>query len=381
MPRVLIYVQHLMGVGHVFRIMRIAEALLVKGLKVHIAYGGERFQSLQSYGADIHFLPPIRAGEGGFGQLTDSNGCPVSETYKDSRRDLLLDIFNRICPDVLITETFPFGRWQMHFELIPLMELAKRRRQKILIISSIRDILQEDINIERNRYTVDLINTFFDAVLVHGDDNLVRLEHTFPLANQIKEKIRYTGIVAQPIGPQHRRNSRYDVVVSVGGGVQGRDLLLSAAASKEISSLRNSRWCFIAGLRFNGDALEELAKLNQKNIFIENFSDNFSQFISDSEVSLSRAGYNTVSDVLSLGKRAVIVPLSFRSEMEQIRRAEILASEHLVETVKHDEATPEAIAFAIDRVIAKPVPDRSHLNIRGAENSARIVSKMVSGES
>src|SRR5690606_13651495 len=125
-----------------------------------------------------------------------TSGEPASPAIKARRTEALLAAFEQSRPGVLLMETFPFGRRQMRFELLPLLEAAHRKKPRPCIASSIRDILQERGDIARAWETVELLRTYFDLVLVHGDPRLVRLDTTFPLTDQIKPMIVYSGIVA-----------------------------------------------------------------------------------------------------------------------------------------------------------------------------------------
>ena len=42
--------------------------------------------------------------------MLDESGKPVDEAWKARRRDMLIDAFRRLAPDVLLVELFPFGR-------------------------------------------------------------------------------------------------------------------------------------------------------------------------------------------------------------------------------------------------------------------------------
>src|SRR6185312_12595594 len=224
---ILFYVQHLQGVGHVFRAARIVRALAAEGFDVDVAYGGEPIEGFDIPGAHIHYLPPVRAGGEVFNRLEDADGNAVDDAYKERRRDMLLALFDRTAPEIVITEAFPFGRRQMRFELLPLIERAKAQAKPPLIIGSVRDILQENAKAYKDRETADLLRAHFDHVLVHADPDLVRLERTFPLTGEIADKLLYTGIVApDPSLPTADR--QFDVVVSVGGGALGHRLLMAS---------------------------------------------------------------------------------------------------------------------------------------------------------
>jgi predicted glycosyltransferase len=381
MTRILFYVQHLMGVGHVFRAMRIVKALTGAGMQVELAYGGEPIPNFQGHGARVHFLPPVRAVGEAFNKLEDPSGNPLTDDYRNRRRDLLLDILAETRPDVVITEAFPFGRRQMRFELLPLLEAARRMEPRPIILSSVRDILQETGKAEKDRDTIAYVRSLFDHVLVHGDSRLVRLERTFPMAGEIADKVLYTGIVAPEEVSSPATEETYDVVVSVGGGALGRKLVMAAAAAKERSILRDARWCIVTGLRFSEEDKAELHALVSGDVVLRGFLPNLPSALARAKLSISRAGYNTVADVCMAGCRAIVVPLSDGIETEQIRRAEILAANGFAETLAHDMETPEAIAAAIGRAMARPAPDRSRIDLDGAQKTARIIADLAAGSS
>ncbi|MGN6551296.1 MAG: glycosyl transferase, partial [Pararhizobium sp.] len=102
--RILFYVQHLMGVGHVFRAMRIVRALAERGFTVDLVHGGEPIPNLDAGSATVHFLPPLRGGSEIFSALEAPDGTVVGDGYRNDRRDRLLCLFNESRPDVVITE-------------------------------------------------------------------------------------------------------------------------------------------------------------------------------------------------------------------------------------------------------------------------------------
>ncbi|BCH21436.1 glycosyltransferase family protein [Mesorhizobium sp. L-8-3] len=381
MTRVLFYVQHLMGVGHVFRAMRIVKALTAAGIAVDMAYGGEPIPNFAANGARVHFLPPVRAVGEAFNKLEDASGNPLSDDYKDRRRDMLLGILEATRPDIVVTEAFPFGRRQMRFELLPLLAAARQMDPRPILLSSVRDILQETGRIDKDRETIGYLQSLFDHVLVHGDPGLVRLERTFPLAHEIGDKVLYTGMVVPDEPHGGAQDETYDVVVSVGGGALGRKLVMAAAAAKRHSVLRDARWCIVTGLRFSEEDRADLQAHLSGDVILRRFLPDLPSVLARARLSISRAGYNTVADICAAGCRAVVVPLSDGIETEQIRRAEILAEKGLAVTVSHERETPEHLAAAIGSAMDAPPPDRSRINLDGARNTARILADLTAGRS
>ena len=380
-PRVLFYVQHLVGVGHVFRASRIVRALRGQGVEVDLVFGGMPIPDLDIADARIHYLPPVRAGLEVFNRLEDGQGNPVDEAYKDRRRDMLLDIFERARPDVVVTEAFPFGRRQMRFELLPLMEAAKSRKPRpAIVVASVRDILQENAKPERDREVVDIIDRYFDKVLVHGDPGFVRIEQSFPHADEIASKLLYTGIVAPGPTVPATGEEAFDVVLSVGGGAFGHRLLLAALKARRLCVLADARWVVLTGLAATAEQRAELETLVDGNVVFERFIPNLPARLAAAKLSISRAGYNTTADIYTAGCRSVMVPLSDGIETEQIMRAGLIEKKGLGIVVSHEDETPQAIAAAIDRAMAGPVPDRSMLDIGGAAKAARMLAAMARGE-
>lgn len=379
-PRIMFYVQHLMGVGHMFRAVRIARALANAGNEVHLVQGGEPVANADAGDARTHCLPPLVAGSENLSRLLTPEGTVADEAYLDGRRQILLGLFRDIRPDVLITEAFPFGRRQMRFELLPLLDAARRARPAPKIIASVRDILQENRKPGRDLETAGYVETYYDHVLVHGDPALVRLDATFPRSDRISDKLLYTGIVApEESGGSAASGDRFDVIVSVGGGTLGRELLFAAPRAKELSVLRDARWCIVTGVNTAEEDVAHLGAMLSDDIELVRFLPDLPAALARCRLSVSRAGYNTVADLFRAGCRAVIVPLSDGAETEQLRRAEILSRAGLVETVPGGDHSPEALAAAIDRAMERPAPDSSRVDLEGARRSAEIISAVLAG--
>ena len=197
-PRILFYVQHLLGIGHLARASRICAALAETGAEVTMVTGGLPVAGFPGPEARHIALPPVQTAGEGFAGLADGRGRPVDAAFLSARRDRLLAAFHDLRPDAVVTEAFPFGRRQMRFELLPLIEAAAAARPRPLLFCSLRDILQEKAKPGRDEETVATVRAHYDRVLVHGDPAFARLEDSFPLAPLIADKVVHTGLVAPP---------------------------------------------------------------------------------------------------------------------------------------------------------------------------------------
>ncbi len=373
--RVFFYVQHLLGVGHVFRATRIAHGLREAGFEVDLVMGGVPVAGLDTAGLNVIQLVPLKAGADGFNALVTATGDPASHEIKARRTAELIAVFEQRRPDIVLIEAFPFGRRQMRFELMPLLEAAHQRSPRPRIVASIRDILQESAKPGRARETVDLLQRWFDRVVVHGDPQLVTLEATFPLAGEIETIVSYSGIVAPRPSSQHRpQGAIADVVMSAGGGAVGRKLLETAIAAKPATALASARWLALAGPNANAADFERLVEAGARNqVVVERFVPDLAAVLAGARLSISQAGYNTVADILVARCKAVLVPFAEAGETEQTRRAALLEKYGFGLVLAEENLTVETLASAIDRALELRRPAVT-LALDGAARTAAILA-------
>ena len=371
---VFFHVQHLLGIGHLRRAALIARAMTAEGLSLCFVSGGAPVGEFDLGGAKLIQLPPAVAADVQFSAVLDEDGRPIDEAWRARRRALLLCAFEATRPDLLLIETFPFGRRQFAFELLPLLDAAKRRGIRRAV--SLRDILVTKNDPVRLAEIVALIREHFDRVLVHGDPRLVRLEATFPAAAEIADRLAYTGYVAEAHAPPAVAGESKEVVVSAGGGAVGRPLLEAALAARPRTSLAAAPWRLITGPNLPEADFAALRAAAPESVAIERFRIDFPALLARSRLSISQAGYNTVMDILATGARALVVPFAEADESEQTLRARLLAERGLLSLVE-PSAGPCSLAAAIETALGRPRPQPSEIDLDGAVNTARLLSEMV----
>jgi len=357
--RAFFYVQHLLGIGHLKRAATIAQALRATGFEVTLASGGAPVQ-----GIPVLQLPPATS-DASFRNLLDENGKPVDEAWKERRRAMLLRTFADFSPDVLLVELFPFGRRQMRFELVPLLEQAASR----LVVCSVRDILQPKPG--REEEALGHFERYFDRMLVHGDPRVAPFERSFSLARRLEGRLHYTGYVVQEPAAAGDAGAG-EVLVSAGGGAVGRRLLESAIRARPLTALRERTWRILAGVN-----AKQIETLKVDGVIVEQARSDFIQRLRNCVVSVSQAGYNTVVETLQAGARAVLVPFAGGGELEQTLRARLLAERGLVSMVEEEALSPATLAAAVDRAAAAPRPAAGAVDLGGARRSAQLLREWL----
>jgi predicted glycosyltransferase len=363
--RALLHVQHLLGVGHLARAARLATALSAAGIETTMAMGGLGPMPFAIGGAELVRLPGIGCDHADLSHLLDEAGRPLDESFRRGRVARTLALLEAIGPDLLITEAFPFGRRALAFEMLPL--LAKAREQTGRIIAcSIRDLLQETRKPGRAEETVATLCRWYDLVLVHGDETVTPLALTFPLAGEISDMTRYTGL----IGPARRERGplRHDLVVSAGGGAVGRALIASAARAARLLPPPDLPWLLLPGLDGSEPApagdLPDFVKVSP-------FVPDLAGLLARARVSVSQAGYNTVADIAAAGVPAVLVPFAAGGETEQARRADLLAAAGRAVMLREADLSPDALLAAI-AAARRLVPPQSPA-AAGADRAAALL--------
>jgi predicted glycosyltransferase len=374
--RVLFYVQYLLGIGHLQRSLRIAEALVHDGIAVTLVCGGPPVVLPRDPALRIVQLTPVQALDAAF-ELVDSAGQPIDDALRDGRRAALLAAFAAARPDVVIIEGFPFARRAFRFELEPLIAAVRTAVPRPRLISSVRDIVVVRDDPARHRDIVLRVRRDFDAVLVHGDPALIPFDASFPAAPLIADRVIYTGYVCPPAasaGPAVVTGGG-EVVVSAGGGAAGRALLEAALASRRSGCLAELPWRLLAGTNLPEADFAALRADLPAGVAVERFCYNFVGLLRGCRVSVSQAGYNTVLDILAARAHAVLVPFAAGRETEQLMRAERLAALGAAELVRENELSPQSLAAAIERAAARE-PATVAIDTGGAAKTARLIAAM-----
>ncbi len=373
-PRLLFYFLHLLGVGHVYRAKRLIESLAQQGISVDVIYGGEPIPGMTFEAESVHFLPPIKSADNAFSSYLDENGQALGEAFLKRRQEILLAVFDDLDPDCLLIEAFPFGRRMVRHEIAALIDAASQRSPKPLIVSSVRDILQERKKAGRIEETRNWIKSQFDHVLVHSDPYVIKLDETFPLAHEVASQITYTGFVV-PHNNNARTQESFDVIVTAGGGAFGGDLMRVAAEAARAAPA-DQTWCLAVGHNAETGLRESLQAAAPPNVTVREQLDNLSGHMKLARVSVSQCGYNTAMDVLSVHQtsacRAVFVPYDTEGQSEQLRRAELLEKAGFAINLPQSRLTAGRLLEAVDR--AARLPRVAHdVDFSGASNTADIV--------
>ncbi len=381
--KLILYCQHIWGVGHYFRSLEICRALV--GDDILMVTGGADVGAPLPDHVRAFRLPALMTDRHYSGLFPTEKG-PTLAAVKAERRRLLFDLFEREAPDAFVVELYPFGRRAFGFELEPVLEAIRTGRlHRSLVACSLRDILVEkkDPAVYEQRVVASL-NKWFDALLVHADPALIPLTRTFSRLAELTLPVVYTGfITSRPqAGARRRIRARLKIgadtvlmVASAGGGQAGivllRPLLESLA---HIDATRSLRLCVFTGPYMPADEFERLRKLADSRVTVERFTPEFVSYLSAADLSISMGGYNTCMNILASRIPALVWP--YPGDREQGLRAERLEKLGAMTVLREKDLVPARLAAVIRRHMNGAKADATPVDLEGAACTAKWLRKL-----
>jgi predicted glycosyltransferase len=374
------YCQHVLGIGHFHRSMDICKAiarhhpttLILGGPPVEIAPQNIHLLKLPGLQMDSNFqnLEPC------------DSGLSLAEV-KEKRKNILFNHFKQTKPNIFITELYPFGRKAFRFELDPVLNAIREGSlPNCSCYCSIRDILVEK-KTGREKFekrVVQVVNTYFDGILVHADPKIITLNETFSRLADIQTPLYYTGFVTRsaPESQGAREEMRKKlalspesklIVASIGGGNVGSELLSATIqAFKILEKSLPAHLQIFCGPYCDEKMYTTLQSSSQDNIKIDRFTEHFPRWLAAADLSISMAGYNTCMNLVQAGIPALVYP--FKQNREQRLRAERLGKRAPIAIIEETDLSPLLLSKKIVQHIATPRL-LTEINLDGVKETVR----------
>jgi predicted glycosyltransferase len=384
--KIIFYCQHVLGIGHFFRSLEICRAL--DDHDVILVTGGPT--------PEVEFAKHIREVRlpglmmnSDFSEFFISDKNSSMEKVRSDRKKMLTVLLESEKPDLFIVELYPFGRKAFKFELDPALEqVRKNHRNRCRSVCSLRDILVEKKDPETyEKRVIQVLNTSFDALMVHSDPDLFPLDESFSRIKDIQIPIVYTGFVTPETSDDAYRIIRKQleiesekklVIVSAGGGKVGFSLLkASLEAAHLLKDDVDLHMEVFSGPFMNPEEFTKLKRLETKDFAVNRFTPDFLSYLKAADLSVSMAGYNTCMNILVSKIPAIVWP--FSQNREQRLRAERLAQKAPFTVLTDNDLTPARVAFFIrERLLHKETATGMiNINLQGSTNTAEWIKDLI----
>lgn len=367
--KILIAVTHLLGAGHLTRAAALARAFAAAGHETVLVSGGRPAPLVRLDGVRLVQLPPLHSEGFDFGRLVGPGGEAAGSDLFALRKALLLDTLAAFRPDAVLTELFPFGRRGLAEEFLALVEAARLRPERPLILSSVRDILVPPDRQAKVDEAHERVAALYDAVLVHGDPALAPLDASWPVDARIAGKLTYTGYVDEG-GAVTPAGRRHGVLVAAGSSAAGLGLFRTAIAAARLRP--DLAWRILVGHFVSDAELDSLSDGLPPQTVMRARPD-YRALLAAAAVSVSQCGYNTAIDLMVTGTPSVLVPFEAGRETEQRLRAERLAALGGGLILSEDDLSPTTLLAAVLAASSSLQPNGRCPALDGSARSVSIV--------
>jgi len=391
--RILFYSHDTFGLGHFRRSLTLASHLArhVDNVAVLMLTGLDSAASFEpSAGVDFVKLPGVwKSGR----EEYRSRHLKVSfQRVRRIRRELVRGVVRAFDPHLLIVDNAPRG---VGGELLSTLRYLRERRPATRIALTLRDVLDRPDHIIPHWQKVgmpEVLERYYDEIWIVGSRAVFDLPALYEFPPAVEKRTRYCGYVVRATAPDDvdrlreelRLDERPRVLVSCGGGGDGFELM--EAFSHVAAGLARDGIDSIVLLGPDMPLSERrllrsrLLPLGDR-VIVFDFSPDVPALLALSTVSVSMAGYNTVCEVVSSGKPALLVPRTEPRE-EQWLRAKALEDLDLVSVLLPSDLTPETLDRRVRELLARAAGGwrptlPPELDFAGATRIARRVRKQL----
>jgi predicted glycosyltransferase len=347
--RIAFYSHNGFGLGHVRRNLKLAQGLLRRRPNADVliltgAAGLHEFALPSSI--DYLKLPSVRKMDAG--RWRPRTLDIEMENLLKLRRTIILEAVRAYRPHLFVADFLPQG---VEGELVPaLQELAVRKDAWTAI--GFRDVLDEPAAV-RDAWDTDgsrqALDGLYDTVLVYGQPEWFDFASAYGLDASLP---RYVGLLGEPgVAARPRPAGDVRILATSGGGADGYAVL--AAALEALEPLRarlggSVRCTCLTGPLMPDADVERLRAIGKRvDGRVVRFANDLPRKLARMSAVIGMGGYNTVCDILSYRRPAVIVPRPGPSR-EQPIRARILANRGLAATLALAECTASAVAESLE---------------------------------
>jgi predicted glycosyltransferase len=350
--RLMVYSHDAFGLGNIRRMLTICEHLLssISELSILVVSGSPMLQSFRlPPRLDYIKIPCLNRGETGEIAVKYLQ-TDISETIK-MRSDLILMAAMNFKPDAILVDKKPYG---IKNELATTLKFLKKQLPRTKLLLLLRDILDSPENTisewqEHGFYQA--VDRFYDQILVVGMPEVFDICREYQFPPEVAQKVRYCGYLRKEPGFKSREDRRQElelqereqlVLVTPGGGEDGYHLVdtyLTAIAQQPAKFFRS---VIICGSEMPPQQRKQLyqkaASIPQVKML--DFTDDLMSYIDAADAVVCMSGYNTITEVLSLGKRTIAIP-RIKPASEQLMRAEKMSQLGVLKMIHPGEVTPE----------------------------------------
>jgi len=384
--RILIYSHDTFGLGHLRRCRTLAHALVdrFKQLSVLILSGSPIIGSFD-FRARVDFVRIPGVIKLRNGEYTPLNlHLDIAETLL-LRASIIKHTAEIFAPDLFIVDKEPVG---LRGEVLDTLKMLKRGGTRLVL--GLRDVMDEPRVLEpewQRKNVLPALRDLYDEIWVYGLPQVCDPLEGVALPARVKKKMTYTGYLHREV-PSHGAPARLPeianrpfVLVTTGGGGDGDGLIEWVLRAYEHDPLLPYPALLVLGPFMQperqAEFMDRAARL--KRVDVITFHNHLESLVARAAGVVAMGGYNTFCEVLSLDKRALIVPRT-EPRLEQYIRISRAAQLGLISMLADDgRYDPAVMAAALRRLPSQNLPSEIVVPglLEGLDNVGRLVAPWI----
>ena len=385
--RVLIYSHDTMGLGHLRRCRAIAHSLVrqYENLSVLILSGSPIIGSFD-FRARVDFIRipgVIKLRNGEYTTLNLDIDLEKTLSMRSSIIRHTADIFD---PDVFIVDKEPLG---LRGEVTETLEMLKKRGTRLVL--GLRDVMDSPTLLApewQRKNAMPALRRLYDEIWIYGLPQICEPLADLPMPRSVADKMTYTGYLRRNVPQTALPRAAPEVtkepylLVTTGGGGDGEELIEWVLRAYESDPLLPYPALLVLGPFMQPERQEEFKRRasNLKRVEAITFDPQMESLEANAAGIIAMGGYNTFCEILSLDKRAIVVPRT-EPRMEQYIRASRAQELGLIRMLEATgDLEPKKMAAAIRALPQQKCPSDVVVPglLEGLENVNRLIQPWVS---
>ena len=368
MKRVLIYSHDTFGLGNIRRMLEVARHVVQSSpeVSVLVVTGSPMLHAFRIPArVDYVKLPCLsRNVEGQYGARYLDLSLDATVRL---RANIIRSTIADFAPDLILVDKKPFGVEDELSGALSELATGEQRPKLVLLLRDILDSPEATMRVWRKNGCFEAIEAYYDQVLVVGSPEIFDLRREYQFPPFAAAKIHFCGYIARQPGRRARAEARRElhvdhgqalVLVTPGGGEDGAALIDNYLRGlRALPAVQRPRSHIVVGPEMGDSERAALhrAAASLPQVSLQDFSDDMMSLMAAADVVVAMGGYNTVCELLTLHKRAVIVP-RIKPGLEQCIRAERMSERGLLRMLHPSRLLPAAL---LEMVLTELAADAS----------------------
>ena len=387
-PKVALYSHDTVGLGHLRRNLLVAQSLAAPPLEsdVLVIAGVHEAQWFTTPPrVDCLTLPALEKSVDGT-YWSRRLGVSLSKLIT-LRASVIRTALEEFDPAVLIVDNVPRGAVR---ELEPALRML-RARGRTRCVLGLRDIADDPDAVHREwklAMNDEAIREFYDQIWVYGDPAVYDRVRDDQLAPDVASKARYIGYLDQRARldtPSARVAAELASTLAVGegplvlcllGGGQDGARLAESFATAEFPP--GATGLILTGPYLPPHVQRHVSQLAEvrPDLRVVDFVAEPALLVERADHVIAMGGYNTVLELLSFNKRALVVPRVI-PRREQLIRAELLRKMELIDVLHPDAVSARSLSEWLKQE-AGPVPNaRERIDLKGLDRLPSLLAGLL----